>query len=210
MDQGLATVLAAGLAAGVAVVGYVATQISVRNQQRAQRFAAAVEAMYRYAESPYRIFRRPASDPAVRQQIASEHSAAANTVRYHMHLLRVEAPLAADAYYDLFARVRRLGPVFRAWAWHHPPITDDADMRVVPTFYYDFDPEMDLLVRCMRAEQTWYRWPGRRSRLGRELLAVRQQRSKEPRPPNFEDLDRLHDQTVKDALANWQGRPPPP
>lgn len=204
MDQGLATVVAASVAAEVAAAGYVATQAAVRRERRAVRFAEAVMAIYRYADSPSRIFCRSTEESFVRQQLADDHSIASTAVRYHLNLMRVEAPLVGESYFDVFSRVRRLGPVFWAWAWRHRPAASDAEMQVPPPFYYDFDPEFEILIRCMRVEQSF--WPRLRQRrqLHRKLVALRRRRSDEE-IPSFAELDRRRSRALSDLLTAWEG-----
>jgi hypothetical protein len=87
-----ATIIAAGVAALVVVVGYIVAQAQARQERRAKAFAEALAAVEDYMECPYRIRRRPNSDAATRQGITSAISDIQSRIAFHEAWLQVETP----------------------------------------------------------------------------------------------------------------------
>jgi hypothetical protein len=198
MDQGLATLLAASLATAAAVLGYVLTQMVGRRDRQAQRFAEALLAVYEYQESAYRILRRADESGPTRERLGELHGKAANGIRYHFALLKVESPLVAEAYYELFLRTRQVGSVFRAWAWSRPPLTNDAGMSESTSLVYGNDDEINMCLRCMRHELSWWRRPWRRRALFTQISVLRAESGLRPRPTTFAEVEQMRRQAEQE------------
>jgi hypothetical protein len=205
MDHGLATFLAALVATVAAVLGYVLTQMAGRRDREAQRFAEALLAVYEYQDSAYRIMRRPDESGPTRARLGELHSKAANGIRYHFALLKVESPLVAEAYYDLFMRTRQVGALFRAWAWSRPPLHSDAEMAS-HGLRYSNDDEIDMCLRCMRHELAWWRSPWRRRALLKQITALRAERVRGPGPATFADVEQMRRQAEQER-RRYEGLP---
>lgn len=205
MDQGLATVLAALVAALVATSGYGALQAIARRDRQARRFADAFGAAYEFQQVPFHVLRRGASDPATRQAIGDIQIKASSTVRYHAALLSVEAPLAAAAYHVLFDRMRSRSAVFSAWAWVRQPASSDEETSVLAPFWYGYDEEVELLMRAMRLELKWLPQVRRRKMLKDELAALKDRRAVEVEANILDELDKRH-LTAAALIASSRGR----
>jgi len=121
-----ATIIAAGVAALVVVVGYIVAQAQARQERRAKAFAEALGAVEDYMECPYRIRRRPNSDPATRQGITSAISDIQSRIAFHEAWLQVETPLVAGKYSDLVRAARKEAGSEMQKAWLAPPLGTDA------------------------------------------------------------------------------------
>ena len=206
MDQGLATLLAALVATAAAVLGYVLTQMVGRRDRQAQRFAEALLAVYEYQESAYRIMSRADESGPTRERLGELHGKAANGIRYHFALLKVESPLVAEAYYDLFMRTRQVGALFRAWAWSRPPLRNDVEMSESTSLVYGNDDEIDMCLRCMRYELSWWRPPGRRRALLKQITELRAESVRGPRPTTFADVELMRRQAER-RRRGYEGNP---
>ena len=83
------------------LAGYLLNQIWARNERRAKAFAEALAAVENYLEMPYRVRRRPASDPETRATLTNQMSDIKAQIAFHQAWLQVEAPQVAEAYDDL-------------------------------------------------------------------------------------------------------------
>jgi hypothetical protein len=164
--------------------------------------------MRKLQEVPYGIWRRSGSDGETRERLGQSHGDAASAVRYHLVLLQLEAPLAAEAYYDLWIQTRRRAPIFRAWAWSRPPIAADPEMEITAPFRYDFDAELDLAVRVVRYELQFLRSPWMRRSLRRKMIELRERRSSDP-PYTFADVEDVLAQQEAKRVARAASAPQP-
>ena len=80
------------------LAGYLLNQIWARNERRAKAFAEALAAVENYLEMPYRVRRRPASDPQARATLTNQMSDIKAQIAFHQAWLQVEAPHVAEAF----------------------------------------------------------------------------------------------------------------
>lgn len=178
MDESLTTLSTALFAGAVGLVGYLVTQQWNRRSRKTQIFAEALKAMHEFQGQPYLAYLREADSPEVRRRLAESSNATSAAVRYYLSLLDIESPLAGKAYRALLIHSRDRVRMFGDWASNQPVIPGEVTPSRSP-FYYDYDPEVELCIRCMRAEIRVFK---RRRRLQGELAAQRARRAAEPRP----------------------------
>lgn len=146
-----ATIIAAGVAAAVVVVGYIVAQAQARHESRAKAFAEALTAVEDYMECPYRIRRRPNSDPATRQGITSAISDIQSRIAFHEAWLQVETRSVAGKYSDLVRAARTEAGSQMQKAWEAPLLdTDAATNRGVRFDRYETDGARAEVVSAMR------------------------------------------------------------
>ncbi len=88
--DGIATIIAAVLAAAVAVCGYAIQQRMARRERRAAIYSEALRAVEDYLEAPYLVRRRDGS-AANRQAITTHISDVQSRLAYHRALLEIHA-----------------------------------------------------------------------------------------------------------------------
>lgn len=144
------TIIAAAIAAVVVVSGYWVTHARDRRERRATAFADALAAVEEYLEAPYRIRRRRAATPEVRDGLAMSLSDLQTRIARHRSWLRVEAPLVADAYDALVAAARLEAGVQMTEAWNSAPPATDADMNLRVAYQHPrSDAERDKVIAAM-------------------------------------------------------------
>lgn len=146
-----ATIIAALIAALVVVVGYMLTQAHARRERRAKEFADALAAVEEYLEAPYRIRRRQAATPEVREALTSALSDLQARIALHCAWLQVEAPVVGRAYDALIAAARSEAGALMAEAWNAAPLTSDADMNLKVAYPHpNSDAERAKVIAAMR------------------------------------------------------------
>lgn len=147
--DGNATIIAAGLAAIVVMIGYWYQQRQARKDRRATIYGEALRAVEDYLEAPYRIRRKDGSD-ATRQAITSHISEIQSRLAYFTGLLQIHAPRrVSEAYSALVAAAREEAGKQMSAAWcakpirvgrqvplvkRYPrPLTDAASQRAIQT-----------------------------------------------------------------------------
>lgn len=124
----LAAALAAFIAAGVAVTGYVMQQRASRRDQRAVLYAEALRAVEDYREAPYRVRRRDGSHDA-RRAITDHISDVQSRISFHSGWLRLNAPApVAEAYDTYVAAARAEAGAQMTDAWAQPATVRDEDV----------------------------------------------------------------------------------
>lgn len=148
-----AGVLAAAIAAGVGVFGYRQQKETARRDQRAQVYAAAVQAVEDYMEFPYRIRRRDGS-VASRSALTQQLSDVKSSIEYHQALLSIHAPVRVAELYGSFAGTARTaaGPVMTE-AWGQSATHTDADVPLGRRLdRAGVDAARDRLITAMRED----------------------------------------------------------
>jgi hypothetical protein len=112
------------------LAGYLLNQIWARNERRANAFAAALAAVENYLEMPYRVRRRPASDPQARATLTNQMSDIKAQIAFHQAWLQVEAPQVAEAYDNLVRAAQEEGGAQMQQAWKEPLRDTDAAMNL--------------------------------------------------------------------------------
>lgn len=127
--DGLATIVAALLATGVAIWGYAHQQRLARRERRATMYSEALQAIEDYLESPYLVKRRDGSH-AARMSVTTRISEIQSLLSYYSAMLATQAPKPiSQAFDELVAQARRdAGPQLSA-AWRGKPTRRD---RKVP------------------------------------------------------------------------------
>jgi hypothetical protein len=152
------------------LVGYLLNQLWARNERRAKAFAEALAAVEDYLEMPYRVRRRPASDPETRATLTNQMSDIKAQIAFHQAWLQVEAPQVAEAYDDLVRAAQEEGGIQMQQAWKEPLRDTDAAMNLGVA--YDRSKSDAARVRTlerMRAEISFPRWPSRRDALRKRI-----------------------------------------
>ena len=146
----LAAALAAFIAAGVAVAGYVIQQRASRRDQRAVLYAEALRAVEDYREAPYRVRRRDGSHDA-RRAITDHISDVQSRISFHSGWLRLNAPApVADAYDTHVAAARAEAGAQMTDAWAAPPTLRDEDVPLgVPYARARSDAARDAVLAAM-------------------------------------------------------------
>jgi hypothetical protein len=123
----LAGILVAG---GVAIFGYLHTSRATRRERMAQSLAEAINAVGDYEDLPYRVRRRPSSEPTVRSVLAERISDIHSRLDFHSAWLKISAPDVAVAYDLLVANVRQEAGVHIKAAWLEPIVEQDEEMNL--------------------------------------------------------------------------------
>jgi hypothetical protein len=121
-------VIAAIIAGLVAIFVLWVNQHQARRDSRSKDFAAALAAVERYSELPYRILRRQDSTPEVRGRVAEVIHEVQQDLLFHKSWVRIQAPRVADAYDSLLETTRREAGSAMTEAWRKAPIKTDEDM----------------------------------------------------------------------------------
>jgi hypothetical protein len=111
-----------------AVLVWCLGQGAARRDRRASAFAAALAAVEKYAEFPYRIRRRAGTDDA-RYLLSDAISETQAEIAFHQLWLDLEAPTAGASYRDLGRPARRQAGQQMNSAWLEPVIANDANMN---------------------------------------------------------------------------------
>lgn len=123
----LAGIFATG---SVAIFGYLHTSRAARRERMAQALAQAINAVGDYQDLPYRVRRRPSSEPTVRSNLAARISDIHSRLDFHSAWLRITAPDVAAAYDRLVTDVRKEAGAHVKAAWLQPIIERDQEMNL--------------------------------------------------------------------------------
>lgn len=128
--DGIATIIAALLAAGVAVFGYSVQQRTARRQRRAEIYSDALRAVEDYLEAPYLVHRRDGS-AAARQSITTHVSDIQSRLSYYCALLEIHADVEISAAYSALVSAARAeaGKAMRE-AWESRPTRRDKGVSI--------------------------------------------------------------------------------
>lgn len=128
--DGIATILAALLAAIVAVVGYTIQQRITRKERRAVIYSEALRAVEDYLEAPYLVRRRNGSASA-RQTITTHISEIQSRLSYYSALLDIHAHSEiSTAYRALVSAARADGGKAMTQAWKTRPTRRDGSVSI--------------------------------------------------------------------------------
>jgi hypothetical protein len=121
-------VIAAVITGLVAIFVLLVNQYQARRDRRSKDFAAALAAVERYSELPYRILRRQDSTPEARGRVAEVIHEVQQDLLFHKSWARIQTPRVADAYDSLLKTTRREAGSAMTEAWRKAPIKTDEDM----------------------------------------------------------------------------------
>jgi hypothetical protein len=123
-------VIAAGIAALVAVIGYLVNQAQARRDRKAREFADSLSAVCEYAQLPYSIVLQRLAIPvttdsdesangeaAARAEINKKMSDAWSHMHFSLAWLQVESHEVAERYEELVTKARKAEPELRQKAW---------------------------------------------------------------------------------------------
>ena len=172
--------LTAAIAGLIALIGYSLTQFANRREHKSKSYAEALAAIRQYQELPYLIRRRSESSSAARSELAQLISEVMAKLGFHQAWLQMDSDTTSTAYHDLVTRTRRIGRIHLKAAWEGNVIERDADMigTQAPFDWKDITPELDLCVRAMRLELSFWSFISRRF-IQRSLARQRQKRAEE-------------------------------
>jgi hypothetical protein len=181
-SESFATVIAAVIAALAALGGYLANQFANRREQRIGMYAEALRALGTYQDIPYRIVRRPNSEPETRERLGILLSEAVSQVRFYESWLQIHSPEVGAAYALLFRRIRQLARSHMANAWRRAVILTDSELSEPPHYPYlrETREERQLVLLAMQADLS----PFSSFRMWRIRNRIHQLISKEPNTPS--------------------------
>jgi len=138
-----------------------ANQFLARQDRLRKDFAEALAAVERYAELPYRILRRQASDAETRERLSEAIHEVQQDLLFHRSWVRVQDARVADAYDALVgAASREAGQAMtQAWSTDHIASDEGMPLGVGLTF-----PEMERwrkeYIEAVRWQLQWLpaRW----------------------------------------------------
>jgi hypothetical protein len=146
--DGIATLIAAGIAALVVVVGYFVQQAIARAAKRSDLYARAMQAIEDYVEGPYVVRRRDGS-AAARLSTTRQLSEVQSRLRYFESALTQDAPTSLSrAYAELVATARLEAGSQMSEAWRSRPTRRDRDVPLVKPMP---QPRTDLAKRKVAA-----------------------------------------------------------
>lgn len=132
--DGIATVIAALLAAIVAIIGYSIQQGLARKERRAVIYGEALRAVEDYLEAPYLILRRDGSASA-RQSITTHISDVQSRLSYYCALLDIHAHSEiSTAYQALVSSARAEASKTMSAAWRGRPTRQDKGVPIASRY----------------------------------------------------------------------------
>ena len=149
--DGVATIVAAVLAAFVVVFGYWWQQRAARHERRAGIYSEAIRAVEDYLEAPFLVLRREESKPALRE-LTTHISDVQSRIAYYRAMLQVYAPRNVSVVYGEFVAAARgeAGAAMTA-AWSAAPIRRGEDVPLGSRFSRAAsDSALDKLISRMR------------------------------------------------------------
>jgi hypothetical protein len=131
--DGIATIIAAFVAAGIVMVGFVHDRKLQNRGRRAEAFAGALQAVSDYLEAPYRIRRRSGSreDRFALTSYVSEIQSRLDFFDAHLALI---APKVHPAYLGLVAAAKSEAGVQMTGAWNSCPTHRDRQVPVTTPY----------------------------------------------------------------------------
>lgn len=132
--DGIATIVAAILAAAIALIGYSIQQSTTRKERRATIYSEALRAVEDYLEAPYLVRRRDGSNGS-RQNVTTQISEIQSRLSYYCALLDLHAHTQISNAYSELVRTARseAGPAMSA-AWKTRPTTKDKNVPLGQRF----------------------------------------------------------------------------
>lgn len=132
--DGIATVLAAILAATIAIVGYGIQQRATRKERRVTIYSEALRAVEDYLEAPYLVRRRDGS-AASRQNVTTQISEIQSRLSYYCALLEIHAHSEiSNAYMRLLRAARAEAGPEMSKAWKGRPTVKDKNVPLGQRF----------------------------------------------------------------------------
>lgn len=132
--DGIATVIAAILAAIVAIIGYSIQQGLARKERRAVIYSEALRAIEDYLEAPYLILRRDGSASA-RQSTTTQISGIQSRLSYYCALLDIHANSEiSTAYQALVSSARAEAGKAMSDAWRGRPTRRDRGVPIASRY----------------------------------------------------------------------------
>lgn len=141
--DGIATIIAAIVAAGIVMVGFVHDRKLQTRGRRAQAFAGALQAVSDYLEAPYRI-RRRSGNREDRFALTSHVSEIQSRLDFFDANLALIAPKAHPAYLRLVAAAKSEAGVQMTAAWKARPTHRDRQVPVTTPYAH---PQSDAARR---------------------------------------------------------------
>jgi len=152
--DGIATIIAALVGAGIVVWGFVHERKLQARARRAEAYAGALQAVSDYLEAPYRIRRRTgsAADRAALTAHVSEIQSRLDF--YAVHLALVAPTAVQQAYISLVTAAKAdAGPQMTA-AWQRRPTRRDRDVPIVIRYEHPrSDVARDAALATMKTGQ---------------------------------------------------------
>ncbi len=132
--DGTATLIAALLATGIAILGYSFQQTLARRERCAGIYSEALRAIEDYLEAPYLVRRRDGS-PTARGAVTNHVSEIQSRIAYYTALLQIHAPENVSLAYDKLVQAARseAGPQMSD-AWKSNPTKRDRDVPLHARF----------------------------------------------------------------------------
>lgn len=126
--DGIATIVAAIVAAAIAIVGYNRQQSAARKERRATIYSEALRAVEDYLEAPYLVRRRDGSATS-RQNVTTQISEIQSRLSFYCALLEIHAPSeVSNAYANLVGAARAEAGSAMSTAWKQRPIAKDKNV----------------------------------------------------------------------------------
>lgn len=131
--DGIATIAAAILAAGIVVLGFLHERRQRARSRRAEAYAGALQAVSDYLEAPYRVRRRTGT-AADRFAITAHVSEIQSRLDFYSAHLALVAPKVLAGYTELVSAAKaEAGPQMSA-AWKARPARRDRDVPLVVAY----------------------------------------------------------------------------
>jgi hypothetical protein len=147
--DGIATVMAALVAAAIAVATYSWQQRQARRDQQAAIYSEALRAVEEYAEAPYRV-RRHDGTPETRTALTTHLNEVQSRLAYYAALLSIHAPReVAEAYERLVTTLKQQAGPQISEAWRSTAVKRDRDVPLGTAGYYSRD-RIDAALRGTR------------------------------------------------------------
>ncbi|WP_290471727.1 hypothetical protein [Leifsonia sp. 71-9] len=149
--DGIATIIAAILAAMMVVIGYRVQQSQTRKASQAAVYAEAIRAIHDYLEAPYRVRRRDGR-AASRLDVTNHVSDVQSRIAYYRTLLQLHAPEAVSVQYDqLIAAARSEAGPQMSGAWAGRPTRADKSVPLgTPLPHPKSDEMIEQLILAMK------------------------------------------------------------
>lgn len=147
--DGIATVVAALVAAAIAVATYRWRQQQARRDRQAEIYSEAIRAVEDYAEAPYRV-RRHDGTAETRSILITHLNEVQSRLAYYAALLSIHAPQqVAEAYERLVATLKQEAGPQISEAWRSTAVRRDRDVPLGDTGHYSRD-RIDAALRVTR------------------------------------------------------------
>jgi len=157
---GSPAVLAAVIAGAVALISLAVNAIVAGSRQHVDRrrdvFSKAFAVVVSYAEYPYVLRRRRASDPeGERIRISEELRKIQADLAYYTSWIATESRQVGEAYTKLVGETRRIAGQQIHDAWLQPPLEEDASMNMPDLGLNELLPYRDQFLSAVRSALGW-------------------------------------------------------